>query len=196
MIVGGIALVLLIVGVIVSMDTGGDDNDEPGISQFAEAEISGEELPRFDSASGADPAVGSPIPEISGESFDGTPVSIERGVPQAIVFLAHWCGHCQAEVPEVQAWLDEGSLPNGVQLKSVATGTDVGRPNYPPSAWLTRESWTPPVLVDDASGSVSDAFGLPAFPYWVFADSDGNVVARWAGGLPIDVLDSIVNDLS
>lgn len=40
---------------------------------------------------GADPALGLPMPELSGQSFDGTPVEIKNdGRPKIIMFLTHW----------------------------------------------------------------------------------------------------------
>ena len=70
------------------------------------------------------------------------------GRPKILLFLAHWCPHCQREVPIVQGWLDAGGLPQNVDLISIATSIDPARPNYPPEAWLTREGWEPTVLVD------------------------------------------------
>ncbi|MBT8208334.1 MAG: TlpA family protein disulfide reductase, partial [Acidimicrobiia bacterium] len=108
------------------------------------------------------------------------------GQPTAVVFLAHWCPHCQAEVVEVQEWIDQGGGVDGVAIVSVATATEPVRDNYPPSEWLS--DWTPPVLLDDADGSVMAAFGGNAFPFWAFVDADGRVVSRQAGSLDIPVL--------
>ena len=143
-----------------------------------------------------DPAVGRPAPTVVGASFDGRPVSIGgTGRPAIVVFLAHWCSHCQAEVPLVQAWLDSGGLPDGVDIVSVSTATDPNAPNYPPDAWLAREGWTPPVVVDP-TGSIADAYGLPAFPYFVFVDADGAVAGRLTGEVPVADLAAIAADLA
>ena len=64
----------------------------------------------------------------------------------------------------------------------MATAIDPARPNYPPDAWLKREQWSAPVLVD-GDGSVADAYGLSAFPYWVAVDREGKVVMRATGEL-------------
>jgi thiol-disulfide isomerase/thioredoxin len=63
-----------------------------------------------------------------------------------VVFVAHWCPHCQAEVPRIVALAKAGKV--SVPIVGVATGTDASAPNYPPSAWLQREGWPYPVLVD------------------------------------------------
>jgi cytochrome c biogenesis protein CcmG/thiol:disulfide interchange protein DsbE len=148
------------------------------------------ELPR----DGTDPAAGLPVPQVEGTDFTGKPVAITAdGRPKVLLFLAHWCPHCQAEVPVIQQWVNGGGLPDGVDLVSVATGIDPNAPNYPPDAWLQREGWTSPVLVDP-SNKIAQAYGLPAYPYFVFVGSDGKVVSR-AIGAPQD-LDAIVGRLA
>jgi thiol-disulfide isomerase/thioredoxin len=157
--------------------------------------IRGALLPDFQNSNG-DPAVGQPAPEVDGTSFDGSPVAITRdGRPKVIVFLAHWCPHCQEEVPLLQAWVNAGGVPAGVDIISVATSIDPAQPNYPPDAWLAREGWTVP-LIADPTNSVARAYGLTLFPYWVFVGNDGKVRARAAGELPIADLQAVVAGLT
>jgi thiol-disulfide isomerase/thioredoxin len=139
-----------------------------------------------------DPAIGRPIPEVAGASFDGTPVDIKvDGRPKLIAFIAHWCPHCQREVPVVQSWIDAKGMPAGVELISVVTSIDPTRPNYPPDAWLAREHWVVPVIVD-ADNQVASRYGLPAFPYWVAVRADGTVAQRLTGELTPEELDALV----
>jgi hypothetical protein len=77
----------------------------------------------------------------------------------------------------------------------VATGIDPTLPNYPPDAWLAREGWTPPVIVD-GDRQIATAYGLTAFPYWVAIGADGNVAGRLTGELSPDQLDQLVASLS
>jgi cytochrome c biogenesis protein CcmG, thiol:disulfide interchange protein DsbE len=152
---------------------------------------SGAVLPAY-AAGPDDPAVGRPIPSVDGASFDGTPVTIKSdGKPKLIVFLAHWCPHCQREVPVVQAWIDANGMPAGVELISVVTAIDPNRPNYPPDAWLARERWQVPVLVD-ADNQIANVYGLTAFPYWVAVGADGTVAQRLTGELTPEQLDALV----
>ena len=133
---------------------------------------------------------------VAGTDFVGTPVELgPTGRPQIILFLAHWCGHCQNEVPLVQAWIDGGGLGDDVDLFSVATRISADADNYPPDAWLEREGWTPEVLVD-TTDDVARAYGLGGFPYWVFVDGDGAVRGRWTGPIAIDDLAITVGQLS
>jgi thiol-disulfide isomerase/thioredoxin len=104
----------------------------------------------------------------------------------AIVVVAHWCPHCQAEIPVLSDWMAANELPDGVRVVTVSTGIDPARPNYPPSAWLEREGWTQPTLNDDASNSALTALGMASFPAFVFVNEDGTVAQRATGEIPID----------
>ncbi len=141
-------------------------------------------------------AAGLEAPTIVGEDFDGNTVSITNdGRAKAIVFVAHWCPHCQQEVPRVQAWLDQGGGVEGVDIYSVSSAMNSGRPNYPPSAWLEREGWTVPVIRDDADNSALIAYGAGGFPYWVFVNADGTVALRTAGQTTIEQLVATMEQL-
>jgi len=128
-------------------------------------------------------AIGSPAPAVTGASFDGTPVSIvpDDGTPTLVLFVAHWCPHCQAEVPLLVDWIASGASPDGVDIVTVSTSVDPSLDNYPPSAWLQEVDWPTPVLADDAGGSVAQAYGLGSFPYYVVLDGAGVVVDRFVG---------------
>lgn len=157
--------------------------------------ITGASLPEFANPTG-DAAVGLAAPVVSGASFDGSATGIAAdGRPKVVIFLAHWCSHCQAEVPVVQDWLDANGAPEGVDLVSVATSNDPSAPNYPPDAWLAREGWTVPVIVDPTN-SIATAYGLSAFPFWTFIGADGTVRARATGELSIADLEAYIAGLT
>jgi thiol-disulfide isomerase/thioredoxin len=185
---------LLVVGALAIVTTSGSlssPTQTAGPSSAPAASVGADRLPAF-TATAADPAVGLGMPQVRGTAFDGTDVAIEvDGRAKVVLFVAHWCPHCQREVPVVQAWLDQGGLDPSVDLISVATSIDPARPNYPPDAWLERERWSPPVLVD-GGGTVADRFGLSAFPYWVAVDREGKVVARATGELSPEQLEALV----
>jgi thiol-disulfide isomerase/thioredoxin len=150
--------------------------------------VTGSALPRLTDA-GTDPALGLPAPEVEGTDPSGTAVTISNdGRAKVILFVAHWCPYCQAEIPEVREWIAAGGLPEDVDLYSVSTDVRATADNYPPSAWFERELWTAPLVVDDAAGTVARSFGLPGYPFWVFVSADGIVVDRASGGLPVDAL--------
>ena len=155
---------------------------------FSDVSIKGGKLPEYNRSS-QDAAVGefAPIPtgtNINGENITVTTrVGLEEKKATVIVFLAHWCSHCQREVPMIKKWLDKNGSPNAINLFSVATHIDKNKPNYPPDDWLIREDWNVPVIFDDENNSIAEHFGLPAFPYWVFLNSDGTINMRHSGSL-------------
>lgn len=181
-IIAGVVAAGAVIAVMVLSFGGSSSALEVGSPQ-----IEGNALPAF-AAGQADPAIGLPAPTVRGTDFDGNAVAIAPGEATAILFLAHWCSHCQAEVPAVQEWLDGGGGVPGASLVSVSTAVDRLRDGYPPSQWLDEEGWTVPVVMDDEAGSAHRAYGGAGFPYWVFVDRDGNVAARWAGELSIPQL--------
>lgn len=190
--IAGVALAAgLIAVIVVSMGSSGEDPVELGTPA-----ITGDSLPEFDTVAN-DTAVGMTIPEVTGADFDGTPVTITRdGRAKVLIFFAHWCGVCQQEVPLITDWLPGASLPDGVDLISISTGVNPNQANYPPSAWFEREGWEIPVILDDARYSVADAFGLSAYPYFVFVDADGKVFVRRTGGLPVAVIEALINEMT
>jgi cytochrome c biogenesis protein CcmG, thiol:disulfide interchange protein DsbE len=201
-IVGGVAVVVgvaLVIAVLVGRGSGGPEGGSAspsggtvvpsGDRSFGEPSTSGTPpLPVLpDGGAGnpaADPAVGTVAATVSGQTFDGSAVSITNdATPKVLLFLAHWCPNCQREVPSVQDWLDENGMPSDVAVVSVATGTSADRSNYPPGDWLRSEGWSVPTIVDDADGTVGRAYGVSGFPFFVVLDADGKVVVRASGEL-------------
>jgi hypothetical protein len=185
--------VAAIVAIALSGTTGPGGFSEP--ARVATA-VSGEALPALtDPAS--DLAVGQPIPGLTGIDLSGEPISIgPSDGPMAIVLLAHWCSHCQAEVPVLVDYLESTGMPEGVKLVAISTSIDPARPNFPPSTWLEREGWTVPTMVDDATSGGLRALGMSSFPGFVFVDADGRVVQRTTGELPAAAFDQAVRALA
>ena len=181
-------------GDVTREDTSGSPS-AGAVPDDAPALAEGEDLPPLPEA-GTDPAIGAPMPTVTGTGMDGRPLTVPTaGRPTMIVYVAHWCPHCQVEVPVVQQWVDGGGLPEGVDLVTVSTAIDPRRPNYPPADWLEAEGWTAPVLVD-GEGSAANAAGLTAFPFFVAVDANGDVVERTSGELGPDQLDAMVEELT
>jgi cyclophilin family peptidyl-prolyl cis-trans isomerase len=168
------------------------------LDETATVEVVGTPLPGFATGTepSTDPGVGQVAPAVVGSDFTGAPVAIDptNGTGKAIVFLAHWCPHCQAEVPRVQEWLDGGGGVPGVEIMAVSTAVRADEDNYPPSAWLDREGWTSPVIRDSEESDALFAYGAGAFPYWVFVDEQGTVVRRTAGELDIASLEQYMTE--
>ena len=189
-IVFGVVAVLAVVAVVFAGNTAVG-------SEFGEPQVGGQLTPAPPNARSDTDATGENAPIVIGADFDGNEVRIENdGRAKAIAFLAHWCPHCQNEVPAVQSWLDSGGGVDGVDLYSVATAVQSTGDNYPSSEWLEREGWTVPVIADDQQRSVYTAYGSGGFPFWVFVNSDGTVAVRMQGSIPIADLEQIMQALS
>jgi thiol-disulfide isomerase/thioredoxin len=188
-VVGGLVVLLLVAAVMFG-------NEQIG-AEYGSPELRGTSLsPMPNQVSVDTSAAGLVAPDVFGQDYVGNDVSITNdGTAKGIVFLAHWCPHCQEEVPRVQEWLDNGGGVEGVDLYSVSTAANSGQPNHPASEWLDREGWTVPIIVDDQANSVLSAYGRGGFPYWVFLNADGTVAVRTAGQLTIVQLEEILNGL-
>jgi len=132
--------------------------------------------------SGADPAIGMTIPSIVGQQFDGKQLTIAAdGKPHIIMVVAHWCPHCQAEVPRVQKWLNASGMPADVDLVTITTANDPAKGNFPAADWLRREDWSVPTIVDDKDTQAATALGVSGFPYFLVTNGQGKVVFRTSG---------------
>jgi cytochrome c biogenesis protein CcmG, thiol:disulfide interchange protein DsbE len=190
-VVGVVLAIAAAVGIMSALDSG---DDAAGLNQTQPVTISGDVLPPLpDDPEAADPALGMAAPVADGLSFDGSAVSTESSAPHLLVFLAHWCPHCQREVPVLVQWEQSGQVPEDLDVTAVSTGVDRSRPNYPPSAWLEGEGWPWPVLADSPTSEAGMVFGLNGFPYMVLTDADGNVVWRHSGEISAEDLTAAIN---
>ena len=167
-------------GLAVALTAGGGDSASGKLEVAKSVTVDGAALPAFNSPT-ADPAIGRTAPTLTGRTFDRTPIVIGNdGKPHVLVFVAHWCPHCQAEIPRIVS-LERAGQTSGVAVTAIATGTNENAPNYPPSAWLRSAGWPYPVLVDTGKGTAAGAYGLTSYPYLVFVDASGKVAARVSG---------------
>lgn len=200
-IVGAIIAIIIGGAAIVAISSSGSKSDVATgvVSEFSDITVTGDSLPAFDSASTAtDTAIGMTAPIVSGKGFTGTEITTDgAGTPTMLVFLAHWCPHCQREVPLLVQWEKDGKTPTGIDVIAVATGTDPANPNYPPSEWLAREGFPAlwPVIADSNDKKAANAFGLSGYPYFVLVDAQGKVFKRLSGEIPMDELTSIINQM-
>ncbi len=173
--------------VVVEESEGVDDAEvveaEPaGLQEFGPVDVEGAFLDPYDSSL-ADLSVGVVAPVVSGESFDGSPIVLGAPTenPTMIVFLAHWCPHCNEEVPELISLEEAGRIPDGLDVVGVSTAVVVDRDNFPPSEWIEDRGWPWPTMADDDIQTAISAFGGTSFPFTVIVDADGTVLARRAG---------------
>jgi thiol-disulfide isomerase/thioredoxin len=177
------------------------DLPEPFEGQVRPMAVDGDALPEFDRDVESDPARGMNAPVVIGENFDGNTVRIDAAAdgPTLAVFLAHWCPHCNREVPRINELRDEGALPADLNVIGVSTAISPDRPNWPPSEWFQDVDWTYPVIADGVDMQrqtfiAADAYGLTSFPFMVLIGSDGKVLARWTGEIEADDLLQRIED--
>lgn len=163
----------------------------------AEVDVEGEPLPGFDSPN-TDEAIGMPAPTLVGTGLDGESLTLDPGDgrPRVMLFVAHWCPVCQDEVASLQKARDDGALHDDVELVAVSTGVREGEENFPPGEWFAEEGWTVPTLIDNEDRHAAGAYGLQAYPYWVFTGPDGEVAGRLTGALELDDLRQLMDELA
>ena len=198
-VVGVVVLVLGLAGAAVLL-SGGDDESSGGVLAPGETtrptygddvqenrpvEVTGDALAGLASVVDSDPALGQPMPVVEGATFDGNAVTIGGSTdgPMMYVFLAHWCPHCNDEIPELIELRNRDGLPEDMNVVAVSTAVDNSAPNYPPSEWLVDKDWPSewPVMADSVESTAFVVNGGSGFPYLMIADADGNVLARDSG---------------
>ena len=178
-------------------DDNSDDADDSGEAfpdprELRPVVVDGAPLTPFEDPT-ADDSVGEAAPVLEGVDISDEAMKIGGGgKPTVITFLAHWCPHCQAEVPVLVEWMDENGLPEDVDLVGLTTAFDETRGNWPPGEWLAEEGWTLPTMVDP-DGAAAEAYGLTSFPYFVALDADGNVAARASGELSTAEFEALID---
>lgn len=216
LVVGAVVVLVAVVAIIAVIVAGGGDDDAGGSSgptvptvpvdpdqldpripesirgEVRPIEIEGTPLPAY-AQDPADPAVGTEPPTLVGEDYQGFVHTVSPGIdaPVVLVFLAHWCGACNQEVPMLVDLERDGRIPDDVRIYGVLTGMDPSAPNWTPAQWLDRAGWPFATIVDvpdmdrGATWTAADAFGLTAYPYVVVIDG-GVVTDRWTGASPPD----------
>lgn len=199
-------VVAIVVALLVAVLVGGDSADDGAssstvgpsvpsgdVSENQPVRVEGTMLERLPDG-GTDTAIGMPAPALMGSSFDGSPVNVTPGDgrPYMLVFLAHWCPHCNAEVPRLIEWKASGAVPADLNVIGVSTGVASDRPNYPPSQWVVDKGWPWPVLADSENMDAAAAYGLSGYPFFTIVGADGLVKVRVSGEVEVDALNEIV----
>jgi cytochrome c biogenesis protein CcmG, thiol:disulfide interchange protein DsbE len=189
-IVGGVVGFGLIVWLAVAIAGEGDVDESIA---FGEVTVEGDGLPFIQSGT-ADPAVGQTAPTVTGETIDGGELTIgPSDTAKIVVMLAHWCPHCQREVPLIQDWVESGALPEGVEIYGATVLTNRVRDGdtWPPQEWLAEEGWTTPTIMDDQAGSIVQAYGMTGTPTYVVLGPDNENLGRLSGEIGVDGLNAL-----
>ena len=205
-----VVVVAAVVGVVIAT-TGGDDEAASngttettagGLASLPTSQpvtVTGDALADFDSAANPDPAVGVAAPVVEGSNFNSQPIKVDAADgAYMLVFLAHWCPHCNAEVPRLIDWKNSGAVPEDLRVIGVATAVSSTSVNFPPAQWFSDKGWPWPVMVDEsngngAAGKAATAYGATGWPYFVIVGADGKVKVRVSGEVEISDLQKIVD---
>ena len=201
-------IVLVVVGIAgaVSLGTAGGSTKTttnsgvtvPGgvaAAEFQEVKVAGDKLAPMPE-SGDDPAVGKAAPTLTGYDLAGRPVTIDPGSDgkaTMVVFLAHWCPHCNYEIPVLNEWKEKGLMPPNIRVVGVTTGSREDQANWPPSKWLVAKKWAFDQFADSEKQEAAAAYGVGGYPFLVFIDAAGNVSSRGSGEIPIEDITSAAN---
>ena len=143
-----------------------------------------------------EPAANLKSPIITGTDLSGNIISSGNNSPTILLFLAHWCGHCQVEVKEIQDWIDNNGDMGQVKMYSILTSINSSQPNYPPDKWLNSERWSFQSFTDNDLSGVAQHFGIRGFPFWVLIDSKGDIVTRLSGSYNKEQFEIILSNLN
>ncbi len=194
---GGALAFILAAGLTAILLSRGGGSDA---IETAALTVSGTALPAApEDPAAPDPAVGAVMPTLTGTTPAGEAMTIPSQDPARaagtgrrtlVVVVAHWCPHCQREVPRLVEWANSGKVPADLDVVFLSTSVQKSAPNYPPSAWLTREKVPFPILVDDTAGTGHQALGAMGFPNLHLVRADGTVIARASGELEVPALEA------
>ncbi len=189
-IIGGVVGLGLIV--LLAISIAGEGTVDEAIA-FGEVTVEGDGLPFLQTGANA-PAIGQTAPTVTGETVDGGELTIGPGDnAKIVVMLAHWCPHCQREVPLIQDWIESGGLPEGVDLYGATVLTNRVRDGdtWPPQEWLAEEGWTSPTIMDDQGGSIATAYGMTGTPTYVVLGPNNENLGRLSGEIGVEGLNAL-----
>ncbi|MGA0118255.1 MAG: TlpA family protein disulfide reductase [Ilumatobacteraceae bacterium] len=202
----GVAILIALAAAIAVFASGGDDSSSPdttadivdgGVApaEYQKVTVDGDALEPL-GQDATDPAKGKVAPNISGYTFSGFPVSVKPatdGSPTMLVFLAHWCPHCNAEMPRLINWYEDGLVPSDLRVIGIGTSSRKDQANWPPSKWMQSFDWPFEVMADSETNEAGLAYGVDGYPFMIILDKDGKVVARHSGEMDESEIPTFVN---
>jgi thiol-disulfide isomerase/thioredoxin len=145
------------------------------------------------------PRIPDKLPDFSLSNLDGksTPISTWAGRPLVINFWATWCAPCRREIPLLNTLAGEWASQDDVAVVGIAVDH-----RDQVSQFAAQFKIGYPLLVGEEDAlDVAAKFGVasPAFPFTVFTDRRGEVVALFVGELhrkQADLIMSVVQNLN
>ena len=159
MIGGGIALAVMVLGVISLFVSSKNNSSNESVSLEQSITKVGGPVPHFS------------LPPLSGTAKVGVPINGGgNGKPAVLVFFASDCGPCQREMPGLAAAVSAGDAKDAavIGIAAQAPGSEGALTSF-----VEKDKVTFPVGLDTSFAVTSGAFGFPAIPETVFVSSKG-----------------------
>ncbi len=150
LIIGALAIVLIVVGLLAYPSSPADSSSGGG------AKV-GHQVPSFS------------LPALDGSSKVGVPADGGgNGTAAVLIFFASWCGPCRTEMPALSPLLARGEVAGAKVI-----GIDALDATGPAKAFVTVNKLTFPIGVDPVGTVTNGDFGFPALPEVVFVSPKG-----------------------
>jgi len=187
MVLGGVALVAVVVLGVVAFMSGGE---EKGAGPAATGQVTAAGPARTEPLAAGDVVPDFSAPGLSGGGTVGW--ADYAGAPAVLSIWAPWCPHCQVELPVLDRVMRE--FP---EVGFVTVVTSVGdQPGPAPDVYMRENDLAFPVAVDDQDGTIAAALGVQGFPTLYFVASDGTVAQYASGEVDEATLREIVGSLT
>ncbi|WP_419919969.1 TlpA family protein disulfide reductase [Candidatus Poriferisocius sp.] len=126
------------------------------------------------------PPVPEYAPDFTGETLDGGSfnMAVQRGRWVVVNFFSTWCVECVVEHPELVAFYDRYQHDPDVELVSVVFRDDIETI----AGFFAAQGGDWPVVVTN-TGRVAIDFGVTAVPETYLVSPQGQVVAKFTGGV-------------
>jgi len=128
---------------------------------------------------GPAPKAGELAPEFTLQTLEGKPASLNdyRGQVVMVNFWATWCPPCRAEMPDMEQVYQE-KKQEGFTVLAV----NIQEARDPVDQFVKRYGLTFPVVMD-ASGQVTQQYGIYSLPSSYFIDREGRIAEVNVGAL-------------